>query len=71
MAESTSLKGILPHGGRGRWVAGIIAALVFLVALIWITTSAFEGRHIRRNADALTAPVAEPAGSMSSGKRAP
>lgn len=52
---------MVPHTGRGRWVAGVVVALVFLVALIWVTTSAFHGRHIQRNAEALTAPVTEPA----------
>jgi hypothetical protein len=61
MAESTSLRQSIPHSGRGRWIAGAIAALVALVALLWILTSAFEGRHVQRNAASLTAPVTEPA----------
>ncbi|HET6149147.1 MAG TPA: hypothetical protein VFH68_16535 [Polyangia bacterium] len=71
MAESNSLKGLVPHTGRGRWVAGVFAALVFVVALIWIMTSAFEGRHIRRNADALTSPIIDQPASTSPDKRLP
>jgi len=70
MAQSNSLKGLVPHTGRGRWVTGVVAALVFLVALIWIMTSAFEGRHIRRNADALISPVIDQPASTSPGQRA-
>jgi len=55
------MRGLIPHSGRGRWIAGVIAALVALVALLWILTSAFEGRHVQRNADSLTSPVTEPA----------
>ena len=69
MAASNSIKAMVPHTGRGRWVAGLVAALLFLVAIVWVMTSAFQGRHIRRNAEALTAPVTEPAPAVPAGNR--
>jgi hypothetical protein len=44
--------------GNGKRVAIIFLALVVIGALVGLMTGAFHGRHIRRNAAALTEPIA-------------
>ena len=51
----------IPHGGRGRKTVALIVALVALALVIWAVVSGFRGREIKRNAEALTEPVLDPA----------
>ena len=46
--------------GNGKRVAIVVGALVVVAALIVVMVVGFRGRHISRNAAALTAPLVAP-----------
>ena len=61
MNKRQALGETIPHTGRGKWITALVAGFIALVAVIWYVAAGFRGRHISRNAAALTEPVAEPA----------
>lgn len=46
--------------GRGKKVAVLVAALFAVVLVLWVVAASFRGRHVTRNAGALTHPVETP-----------
>jgi hypothetical protein len=60
MHPRNPLSAEVPHTGRGRWVLGLFVAAIVVVAVIWTVASGFRGRHISRNAAAMTEPVTAP-----------
>jgi hypothetical protein len=57
MGERYASSGAIPHTGRGRTVAALLGALIALAVLSWAVVAGFRGRHIGRNAAAITAPL--------------
>ena len=60
------MRAAIPHTGRGKWVAMVLAALVVIGVVMVVVISSFQGRHIKRNAAAIAAPVTEPGGNEAS-----
>lgn len=73
MHPHNPLSAEVPHNGRGRWVVGLLVAFFVVIGVIWTVASGFRGRHISRNAAALTDPAAAPVTTTSphSGAEAP
>ena len=41
-------------------MAALVAAIVVVIALVWLVSSGFHNRRIRTGAEALTEPTVEP-----------
>jgi hypothetical protein len=69
MGHHNALSDSIPHAGRGKRIAVLVAIVMVVVALIAVVTSGFHGRQIQRNADAITDPVTRPLGTPPPGGR--
>lgn len=60
----------MPHTGRAKWVAIVVAALLLVGVPFWAVGRAFERPHIRQGAAAMVqTPIGPPAPSTSTGQK--
>jgi len=63
------MSSVVPHTGRGKWVAILLVGLLLVGVLFWAVGAAFEGRHIRQGAAAMVqTPIGPPAASSTNHK---
>jgi hypothetical protein len=63
MSQRNPMSDAIPHAGRGKRVAVLVAIAILVVALVGVVTNGFRGRQIKRNADAMTDVATKPLGA--------